>query len=133
MGIIEQILLTDLGDEGEYPSDEILSLIEQAFIDLATEDLAEALFSCSDTSELQKVAKILNIAAWCSNDNGASAQVTLESWLRGENTSKIWVSLHTECYPFKETEEMIEVLTNVKTKFPEHSKRCEELITGRLA
>lgn len=133
METIEKILLCDLGDKENYPSQEIVNLIEQAFHLLGTEDLTEVLFERSDSRDLQKIVDVLDIAAWCGNDNGTTAQITLEKWLMGDNSDKIWVSLHTECYPFKDAIKMVRVLSNVKSKFPEHAVRCEELIRNRLA
>lgn len=94
-------------------------------------DIAEYLFSNKTRSVApQFVADILDRLIWIVDDeNGNQILDTRDKWLEGDDPERAHVALlMRETLPLKSLERAIEVLTRVKSRWPQFSRECDEII-----
>jgi len=96
-------------------------------------NLADRLFSdIPDSISFLLVAKLFNLLAWQTEDNGSAMTRTVERWLvEGENMRKVQIALNLDVYPFVEEDEMCRVLSYVAVSHPQLADKCQQLISSR--
>lgn len=78
------------------------------------------------------MAKLFDLLAWQTDDNGAAMTRTVERWLiEGSHTRKVQIALNLGVYPFPDERDMYRVLTQVAGNLPQVADRCRELINAR--
>ncbi len=78
------------------------------------------------------LADVLGISFWCTDSNGSVVQRDFERWLSdGSDPRRVEVALYSECYPFRDRDQMTEVLQELSKKMPSVSARCSEIISQR--
>lgn len=115
-------------------ADELCAAIENLMVVLGSEDIADLVADAvaAGRASLDDAEEYLGVAVWSGAENGASMLRTLESWLRdSDDVVRIHLALHSECYPFRDPEEMVAVLSDVAQRFPQFQERCAELIATR--
>lgn len=121
-----------INDVDSSPCDKVCSLIESVLSRLDSNDFASFMLTNTNSPrDLERIAYAIDVAAWISSDNGSESQRTMESWLSGEDEDRIWVALHSECYPFIDEREMRSSLETLSKRMPKFSDRCAELIKSR--
>ncbi|MEV0404804.1 hypothetical protein [Actinoallomurus sp. NPDC050550] len=125
-----------LMEEGPYggPTDGLCAAIENLMVVLGSEDIADLVADAvvAGRTSLDDADIYLGVAAWSGTENGASMQRTLESWLRdGEDVVRVHLALHSECYPFRDANEMVSVLSDLAQRLPQFRERYAELIASR--
>jgi hypothetical protein len=98
------------------------------------DNLAEIIFANSPVStEPWKVGALIDHLVWNISDESVERMIrTVESWMCGDNPRKISYALAVDyVFPFRDSQQMIAVLTDVKSRWPEFSERCDELISRR--
>jgi hypothetical protein len=96
-------------------------------------DLADRLFAdIPESIPFLLVAKLFDLLAWQTNDNGSAMTRTIERWLvEGTDFRKVQIALNLDVYPFPDEKEMFRVLPLVAGAFPQVAGRCEEMINAR--
>ncbi|RBH53614.1 MULTISPECIES: hypothetical protein [Pseudomonas] len=96
-------------------------------------DLADRLFNdIPESVPFLLVARLFDLLAWQTEDNGAAMTRTVERWLvEGSNARKVQIALNLEVFPFLDGHQMCQVLSQVAAAIPEVANRCMELITLR--
>jgi len=95
------------------------------------ENYCEKLIDTADSSiNVDKVALYLSMIGWESEAASKLTSESVDKWLQSKDLTRLRVALSQEIewLPFKEHNEMVTVLNQVKGNFPEFSKRCEQLI-----
>lgn len=103
-------------------------------IDDAGEDrLAERLDAAiPPTWPWEVVAELYEILSLWTSDEGSALLRTTEGWLReGTNLRRIQVALSLSAYPFRDRDEMVQVLSGIAQRFPEVADHCDYLIQSR--
>ncbi|PMY71027.1 MULTISPECIES: hypothetical protein [Pseudomonas] len=96
-------------------------------------NLADRLFAdIPESIPFLLVAKLFNLLAWQTDDNGSAITRTVERWLvEGTNLRKIQIALNLDVYPFPDEHEMYRVLSDVAISHPEVADKCQQLISSR--
>ena len=118
-------------DEGFEPSIEQFDLVAQLVTGYFGENYCEKLIDTADSSiNVDKVALYLSMIGWESEAASKLTSESVDKWLQSKDLTRLRVALSQEIewLPFKEHNEMVTVLNQVKGNFPEFSKRCEQLI-----
>jgi hypothetical protein len=102
-------------------------------IEFGEQNLADRLFAdIPDSVSFLMVAKLFNLLAWQTDDNGSAMTRTVERWLvEGANLRKIQIVLNLDVYPFQDGREMCRVLSDVALSHPEVADNCQQLISSR--
>jgi hypothetical protein len=120
----------------DYDVVSVSDCVEALFEAVGGEDISGAVAEAvrGGILSLLNGGTVIGVASWSGNENGASAQSTLEKWLRGsEDPVEVGLALAQNVLPFVEDEECFRVLESASRRFPQYSDRCAELIRWRRA
>jgi len=98
------------------------------------QNLAEIIFQhTTAATDPRKVGALIDHLIWNISDESLERMMqTFEAWLCADDPRKIsYVLAMDYVFPFKDTKQMYDVLSAVKSKWPEFSERCDELIERR--
>ena len=74
------------------------------------------------------LAEVFDRLIWCLSDNGTQISTIQREWLCCQDTEKVKIALEMdEACPFENSNQMIQVLTSISTKWPELKKKCDEV------
>ncbi|MBM7846254.1 hypothetical protein [Herpetosiphon giganteus] len=107
--------------------------VDRLIDDAGEERLAERLDAAiADTWPWEVVAHLFAILLYQTSDNGTALFATINDWLReGMPLRRIQIALHLDVYPFRDRDEMVQVLEGIAQRFPEVATRCTDLIASR--
>ncbi|MGC4065069.1 MAG: hypothetical protein QM784_10580 [Polyangiaceae bacterium] len=134
---LERILRLCLDESSpDYDVTTVSDYIEVLFAEVGREDISSIIAGAVSAGaiSLEKGATVIGVAAWSGNENGASAQLTLETWLRDSaDPVEVGLALAQNVMPFADYEECLRVLDLVGQRFPQYGERCADLIAARRA
>lgn len=133
--VLEQIATQCLDETSEnYDVSVISSHVERLMATIGNEDICEVVAEAvrEGIVSLEHGGTIIGVASWSGSENGASAQKTLENWLRNsEDPIEVGLALAQNVSPFSSAAECYSVLEEVARRFPGYEERCAELISWR--
>ncbi|WP_420233301.1 hypothetical protein ACN079_01980 [Pseudomonas sp. ABY48] len=117
--------------EPEYT--EAFSAVRAVVTEFGEKNLAERLFAdIPDSISFLLVARLFNLLAWQTDDNGSAMTRTVEHWLvEGTNLRKLQLALNLDVYPFVEEGDMYRVLSDVAVTHPQLADKCQQMISSR--
>ncbi|MBD9609537.1 hypothetical protein [Pseudomonas sp. PDM08] len=117
--------------EAEYT--EAFSAVQAIVTEFGEVDLADRLFAnVPESIPFLLVAKLFDLLAWQTDDNGSAMTRTIERWLaEGTNLRKVRIALNLDVYPFPDEREMYRVLSLVVEAHPQLTDKCQQLISSR--
>ncbi|MDQ0653786.1 hypothetical protein [Pseudomonas cedrina] len=112
---------------------EVFSAARAVVLELGEQNLADRLFAdIPDSISFMQVARLFDVLAWQTDDNGSAMTRTVERWLiEGTNLRKIQIALNLDVYPFPDEHEMYRVLSDVAISHPHMADKCQQLINSR--
>ena len=118
-------------DDQKYSAsfDAVSALVKE----FGEQGLAERLFSeIPRTVPFELVAELFEFLTWQTEDNGGAIHQTFENWLRdGTDSRKILIALNSGVYPFRDDQEMEQVLSQLVQTNARVAGRCQEVIQAR--
>ncbi|MDB5997197.1 MAG: hypothetical protein JWP42_4333 [Pseudomonas sp.] len=117
--------------EPEYT--EAFNAVQAIVTEFGEDNLADRLFAdIPESISFLLVAKLFDLLAWQTDDNGSAMTRAIEHWLvEGKNLRKVQIALNLDVYPFLDESEMYRVLSCVAEAHPQVSERCRQLISSR--
>jgi hypothetical protein len=114
-------------------SAEAFNAVQAVVTEFGELDLADWLFAnIPESIPFLLVAKLFNLLAWQTDDNGSAMTRTIERWLaEGTDLRKIQIALNLDVYPFLDKREMYQVLSRVAEAHPQVADKCQQLISSR--
>ncbi len=98
-------------------------------------NIADYLFNSSQYAVHQlpgTLAEVLSSLLWTMDDNGKEIMGAIEGWLESDDYFHVREGLAIDSMlPFSDQNKMEAVLGHIKTRWPDLSDRCDELIASR--
>lgn len=117
--------------EPEYT--EAFDAVQAVVTEFGELDLADRLFAnIPESIPSLLVAKLFDLLAWQTDDNGSAMTRTIECWLaEGTNLRKVQIAFNLDVYPFLDERQMYRVLSRLAEAHPQVADRCQQLISSR--
>lgn len=113
---------------------ESFQLVDELLKEYGEQDIAEYLYRDIPTDySWEVVADLFGILIWSMSDSGAAALFdTTNQWLlEGDNLRKIRIALNIDLYPFRNSQQMKDVLSELANRYPEVAQQCHDFIASR--
>ncbi|TDY88456.1 UNVERIFIED_ORG: hypothetical protein DFO49_4074 [Herbaspirillum seropedicae] len=116
-------------NSGDYDEKALFAVVEE----FGLPNLGDRIYTeIPPTVPFELVCILFDLLAWRTDDNGSSVRRATERWLiEGRDERRMLIALHLEAYPFISEEEMVEVLSKLKSTNPQITHRCAELVRMR--
>ena len=131
--VVERALNVIAAESSEPEYTEAFSAARAVVLEFGEENLADRLFAdIPDSISFMQVARLFDVLAWQTEDNGSAMTRAIERWLvEGTNLRKVQIALNLDVYPFPDEREMYRVLSDVAASLPEMADRCQQIISSR--
>ena len=127
-----QAIIEEIDSEDGF--DKSFDLVDQLLQEYGEIELAEKLFEeLSGKVAWEVISELFGILVWSTSDNGSSLLAITNQWLQEcNNIEKVKIALNLDCYPFKDKNDMMNVLNQVGLKYPEVKGHCQDLVESRF-
>jgi len=131
--VVERALNVIAVESSEPEYIEAFSASRAVVLEFGEENLADRLFAdIPDSISFMQVARLFDLLAWQTEDNGSAMTRAIERWLvEGTNLRKVQIALNLDVYPFLDEREMDRVLSDVAVSLPEMADRCRQITSSR--